>query len=133
MSIVFQSEVSKTNFDIWAFILFLAHLAEGHVSYCHHLASVVVIVLNNFQNSSPLTLHDQLEPNLVWMFLWVSCVEMMWGFLIHRKTWPPLLKIEHMGQTVGFCIYPKLLVLAKFWHRLEYLAWWDLSVVKFSF
>ena len=25
----------------------------------------------------------------------------MWGFLIHQKTWPPLLKMEHRGQTVG--------------------------------
>ena len=45
---------------------FLAHLVQrGHVSYCHHLASVVPRKL--FQRSSPLKLLDQLEPNLVWI------------------------------------------------------------------
>ena len=28
---------------------------------------------------------DHLEPNLVWMFFGVSCIELMWGFLIRRK------------------------------------------------
>ena len=37
-------------------------------------------LLTIFQNSSPLTLPDQLEPNLVWMFLGVSCIELMWRF-----------------------------------------------------
>ena len=37
------------------------------------------------QNSSPLKLLDLLEPNLVWMFLGVSCIELMWEFLIRQK------------------------------------------------
>ena len=40
---------------------FLAHLAEGNVSFCHHFASVVVcrpssVVRKLFQKSSPLKL-----------------------------------------------------------------------------
>ena len=31
-----------------------------------------------FNNSSPLTLLYQLEPNLVLMFLGISCIELMW-------------------------------------------------------
>ena len=49
--------VTETTSDYQKFaaydINFLVHLAEGHVSYCHHFASVVVVVL------------DQLEQNLV--------------------------------------------------------------------
>ena len=40
-----------------------------------NLASVIVV--NNFQNSSPLTPLDQLNPNLVWMCLVVSCIELL--------------------------------------------------------
>ena len=36
----------------------------------------------------------------------------MCGFLICRKTWMPLLKIELRGQTIVFPIYPKQLGLA---------------------
>jgi hypothetical protein len=43
--------------------LFLAHLAKGHVSFCHHLASVVRRKL--FQKSSALKLLDQLKSNLL--------------------------------------------------------------------
>ena len=32
----------------YTLVWFLAHLAVGHVSFCHHLASVVVVVINNF-------------------------------------------------------------------------------------
>ena len=39
------------------------------------------------------------------MFLGVSCIELKWGFLNYRKTWQLLLKIEHRGQAVVFCIY----------------------------
>ena len=59
---------------------------------CHCL-SVRPSSLTIFQNSSPLTLLYQLEPNLVWMFFGVSCSELMRGFFIRRKIWPPLLKI----------------------------------------
>ena len=59
---------------------FLAHLAKGHVSYCHHLASSLLTIFLNF---CPLTLLDQLElgMNVPW-----GIIELMWGFLIRRKT-----------------------------------------------
>ena len=99
-------------------MFFLAHLAKGHVSYCHHLVSVIVVIRHSrlsssliiFQNSS-LKLLDQLELNLVWVYLGVSCIELVWGFLIRQKTWPSLLKI-----VVFLHISPKQLGLAKFWH-----------------
>ena len=42
-------------------------------------------LLTIFQKSSPLTLLDQLEPNLVWMFLGVSCTKVVFWFLICEK------------------------------------------------
>ena len=38
---------------------------KGQVSYCHHLASVVVVRRKLFQKSSPLKVLDQWKPNLV--------------------------------------------------------------------
>ena len=38
---------------------------KGHVSYCHHLVSVVVVCRKLFQKSSPLKVLDQWKPNLV--------------------------------------------------------------------
>ena len=38
---------------------------KGDVSYCHHLASVVVVRHKLFQKSSPLKVLDQWKPNLV--------------------------------------------------------------------
>ena len=75
----------------------LAHLAEGHVSYCHHLAPVVIVV-NNFsklfssETTGPIETKLGMNVPLGWI------------------TWSPLLKIEHMGQTGGF----------------KCSAWWDL-------
>ena len=37
---------------------------KGHVGYCHHLESVVVIHRKLFQKSSPLKVLDQLKANL---------------------------------------------------------------------
>ena len=68
-------------------------------------SSSSVAVLTGFLNSSPLWLLDQFERNLVWMFLCVSCIELMWGFLISQKTWLLLLIIVHREQTVVFHIY----------------------------
>ena len=66
-----------------------------------------------FQKSSALTLLDQWEPNLVWMFLGVSCIEQIWRFFICRKAWPLLLKIEHRGSENSFLhISSKQIVLA---------------------
>jgi hypothetical protein len=45
--------------------LFSSPDPKGQVSYCHHLASVVVIRRKLFQKSSPLKVLDQWKPNLV--------------------------------------------------------------------
>jgi hypothetical protein len=71
------------------------HLS-GQVSYCHHLASVVVVRLKLFQKSSPLKVLDQWKPNLVWIITRVSSFKMVSGDAVHQPTWPLLLKIEHM-------------------------------------
>ena len=99
---------------------FLAHLAERAmwaIAITLHLSLSVVI---NFSKlfSSDTTLPK--EPNLVWMFLRVFCIEFMWGFLICWKTWPLLLKIEHRGVIQKFftCI-SKTVRLTKFWHRVK--------------
>ena len=70
---------------------------KGHVSYCHHLASVVVrrkLFQNLFQKSSPLKVLDQWKPNLV--ITRVSSFKIVSGDAVHQPTWPLLLKIEHM-------------------------------------
>ena len=83
---------SITNLSI-----FLAHLtSKGHVSYCYHLASVVVVRRKLFQKSSPLKVLDQWKPNLVWIITRVSSFKIGSGDAVHQSTWPLLLKIEHM-------------------------------------
>ena len=46
-------------------LLFSSPDPKGHVSYSHHLASVVVVRRKLFQKSSPLKVLDQWKPNLV--------------------------------------------------------------------
>ena len=50
---------------VYAHFLFSSPDPKGHVSYCHHLASVVVVRRKLFQKSSPLKVLDQWKPNLV--------------------------------------------------------------------
>ena len=69
---------------------------KGHVSYCHHLASVVVVRRKLFQKSSPLIVLDQWKPNLVWIITRVSSFHIVSGDAVHQPTWPLLLKIEYM-------------------------------------
>ena len=69
---------------------------KGHVSYCHHLVSVVVVCRKLFQKSSPLKVLDQWKPNLVWIITRVSSFKIVSGDAVHQPTWPLLLKIEHM-------------------------------------
>ena len=86
------------------FSVFSSPDPKGHVSYCHHLASVVVVVRRPssvvrrklFQKSSPLKLPDQLEPNFVWIITRVFSFKIVSGEAVHQSTWPLLLKIEHM-------------------------------------
>ena len=74
--------------------LFSSPDPKGHVSYCHHLASVVRRKL--FQKSSPLKVLKQWKPNLVWIITKVSSFKIVSGDAVHQPTWPLLLKIEHM-------------------------------------
>ena len=73
---------------------------KGHVSYCHHLASVVLRKL--FQKSSPLKVLDQWKPNLVWIITRVSSFKIVSGDAVHQPTLPLLLKIEHMVKLQVF-------------------------------
>ena len=67
-----------------------------HVSYCHHLAYVVVVRHKLFQKSSPLKVLDQWKPNWVWIITKVSSFKIVSGDAVHQPTWPLLLKIEYM-------------------------------------
>jgi hypothetical protein len=69
---------------------------DPKVSYCHHLASVVVVRRILFQKSSPLKVLDQWKPNLVWIITRVSSFKIVSGGAVHQPTWPLLLKIKHM-------------------------------------
>ena len=62
----------------------------------------IVFSLLNIQTSSPLKRLHWFKLNLVWCYFRVSSIELMWGFLIRQKTWPPWLKIEHRGKLQFF-------------------------------
>jgi len=70
-----------------------------HVSYCHHLAYVVVVRRKLFQKSSPQKLLNQLKPNLVWI---ITSLKIVSGDAVHQPTWPLLLNIEHMVKLQVF-------------------------------
>ena len=55
-----MTEIHNKSFNI-----FSSPDPKGHVSYCYHLASVVVVRRKLFQKSSPLKVLDQWKPNLV--------------------------------------------------------------------
>jgi hypothetical protein len=76
-------------------LLFSSPDPKGHVSYSHHLASVVVR-RKLFQKSSPLKVLDQWKPKLVRIITRVSSFKIVSGDAVHQPTWPLLLKIEHM-------------------------------------
>ena len=82
--------------------LFSSPDPKGHVSYSHHLASVVVVRRKLFQKSSPLKVLDQWKPNLVWIIIRVSSFKIVSGDAVHQPTWPLLLKIEHMVKLQVF-------------------------------
>ena len=92
-----------------SFYIFSSPDPKGHVSYSHHLASVVVVrrpssVVRRklFQKSSPLKVLDQWKPNLVWIIIRVSSFKIVSGDAVHQPTWPLLLKIEHMVKLQVF-------------------------------
>ena len=87
----------------WHFIcLFSSPDPKGHVSYCHHLASVVVARRKLFQKSSPLKVLDQWKPNLVWIITRVSSFKIVSGDAVHQPTLLLLLKTEHMVKLQVF-------------------------------
>jgi hypothetical protein len=59
---------------------------KGHVSYCHHLVSVVVVGRKLFQKSSPLKVLDQWKPNLVRIITRVSSFKIVSGDAVHQPT-----------------------------------------------
>jgi hypothetical protein len=97
LSAIFQLYHGKL-YHLWLGVectLFRSPDPKGHVSYCHHLASIVVLHRKHFQKSS-LKVLDQWKPNLVWIITMVSSFKMVSGDAVHQPTWPLLLKIEHI-------------------------------------
>ena len=95
-------------------------MAEGHMSYCNHLASFVVVR------------HRQqfFKTLLLWLFLtnwnqtWYECflgyrtwnIELMWGFLIHWKNMATVIENRTYGLDSSFLyISPQMLGLTKIW------------------
>ena len=66
---------------------------EGYVSYCHHLASVVIKKFSKLFSDTPWPIGTKLVIDV----LGVSSIELMQRFLISWITWP-LLKLDHKGQ-----------------------------------
>ena len=69
-----QKQVNKAsllktvnNWKVFIINICISPDPKDHVSYCHHLASVVVVRRKLFQKSSPLKVLDQCKPNLVWI------------------------------------------------------------------
>jgi hypothetical protein len=77
-------------FDIingfWVITKNLQFDPKGHVSYCHHLASVVVVRRKLFQKSSPLKVLDQWKSNLVWIITRVSSFKFVSGVQFQLTT-----------------------------------------------
>ena len=90
--------------------LFSSPDPKGHVSYCHHLASVVRRKL--FQKSSLKTL-NQWKPNLIRIITRVSSFKIVSGDAVHQATWPLLLKIEHMVKLQVLGNNSKPLIISK--------------------
>ena len=103
MSFLIFTKFPEINifFCLQFYFFFSSPDPKGHVSYCHHLASVVVVRRKLFQKSSPLKLLNQLKQNLVWIITRVSSFKIVSGDAVHQPTWPLLLKIEHMVKLQG--------------------------------
>ena len=109
LSYIFQELCKKLKILVKSMILLSVYIRwwwdspSGQVSYCHHLASVVVVRRpsyvvrrKRFQKSSPLKILDQWKPNLVWIITRVYSFKIVSGDAVHQPTWPLLLKIKHM-------------------------------------
>ena len=119
----FSSPISLNyHLSICIVIVFSSPDPKGHVSYCHHLASVVVVRRKLFQKSSPLKVLDQWKPNLVWINTRVSSFKIVSGDAVHQPTWPLLLKIEHMVKLQVLVITQKPLIISKIWHGVKMIS-----------
>ena len=66
-------------------------LAKGHMSFCHHLASVICHLYVNFYTyeSSPLKPFGQMNHNLVGSIYGRSSMEIAHLVMIRYQIWPP--------------------------------------------
>jgi hypothetical protein len=116
-------------------LIFSSPDPKGQVSYCYHLASVVVVrrlssvvhpssVVRRklFQKSSPLKVLDQWKPNLVWIITRVSSFKILSGDAVDQPTWPLLLKIEHMVKLQVLGNNSKTLIISKIWHGIKIIS-----------
>jgi hypothetical protein len=116
-------------------LIFSSPDPKGQVSYCYHLASVVVVrrlssvvhassVVRRklFQKSSPLKVLDQWKPNLVWIITRVSSFKILSGDAVDQPTWPLLLKIEHMVKLQVLGNNSKRLIISKIWHGIKIIS-----------
>ena len=73
------------------FFIFLAHLAKGNVSFCHHLASVVCRPSSvNFSHFNLLLWNlSQMNWNLIGNIYGRSSIKIAHFVPIHLQTWPP--------------------------------------------
>ena len=88
-----------------AIFCFLAHLTQRvrwAIAITWRQSSSSVVHRKLFQKSSPLTVLDQWKPNLVWIITMVSSFKMVSGDAVHKRTWPLLLKIEHIVKLQVF-------------------------------
>jgi hypothetical protein len=113
----FKFTLSNYKAKCIIYALFSSPDPKGHVSYCHHLASVVRRKL--FQKSSPLKVLDQWKPNLVWIITRVSSFKIVSGDAVHQPSWQLLLKIEHM---VKLQVLGKPLIISKIWHGVKMIS-----------
>ena len=107
----------KFFFRIVWIVFFSSRDPKGHVSYCHHLASVVRRKL--FQKYSPLKVLDQWKPSLVWIITRMCSFKIVSGGAVHQSTWPLLLKMEHMVKLQVLGNNSKTLIISKIWHGVK--------------
>jgi hypothetical protein len=70
---------------------------KGHVSYSHHLASVVVVRRKLFQKSSPLKVLDQ----------WGALPSCMAHTIVHRAPVTGICKLILFWLVLNFCFIPR--------------------------
>lgn len=74
-----------------------------------------------FQNSSPPTLLDQLEPNLIWMLFTVICLELVWWLFICGKN-------GHLVKQQFLDISPYLILN---WKEFWFVTWTEIQKLEY--